>query len=248
MKSIMWFSKIWICVFTLFLTVPAQDDFDALFGTEDADLFFDTDTVTSDETSGNDLDFLMDGESSESTDDLFLFPEELVDTPEETVVKTEETGIETGNDAAPGKKDKRSFIVSIGAVSPTLVSVDLMTWNSSVDFRMSARLPILLFKKIHAGVDISTFRFENSLPQGGDYSGVAAFLSFERHFRPGIFSVGTGIIRDAPGFYLEQCYGLTRGRRFPVQAGARVIFTSDILGNGWGNWLELGIRVGFVVF
>lgn len=232
-----------MCFMIFFTMLPAQDDFDALFGVEEEDPLFSEDTLTAGEEPVDDLDLFLGGETMESADDLFLFPEEGVDKPSEQPVETvpaQSKQIQTG--------EKRSFIVSVGAVSPTLVSVELMTWNSSVDFRMSARLPILLFKKVHAGVDISTFRFENSLPQGRLYSGVAAFLSFERPFHPGMLGVGAGIIRDAPGFYLEQSYGLTKGKRFPIQAGARMIFTSDILGNGWGNWLELGLRMGFKVF
>jgi hypothetical protein len=246
MKKAMWFFRIFLCFVIFFANLAAQDDFDALFGIEDEDSLFREDTTTAGEEPVDDLDLFLEGETVESADDLFLFPEEVVDKPSEQTKQPAEAVPAQGKQIQTG--EKRSFIVSIGAVSPTLVSVDLMTWNSSVDFRMSARLPILLFKKVHAGVDISTFRFENSLPQGGLYSGVAAFLSFERPFHPGMFGVGAGIIRDAPGFYLEQSYGLTKVKRFPIQAGARVIFTSDILGNGWGNWLELGLRMGFRVF
>ncbi|MDK2976677.1 MAG: hypothetical protein PWP06_1152 [Candidatus Marinimicrobia bacterium] len=242
----MWFFRIFLC-FVIFVTMlQAQDDFDALFGIEEEDLLFSEDTTTAGEEPVDDLDLLLQGETVESADDLFLFPDEVVDKPLEQTEQPVEAVPAQSKEIQTG--EKRSFIVSVGAVSPTLASVDLMTWNSSVDFRMSTRLPILLFKKVHAGVDISTFRFENSLPQGGLYSGVAAFLSFERPFHPGMLGVGAGIIKDAPGFYLEQSYGLTKGKRFPIQAGARVIFTSDILGNGWGNWLELGFRMGFRVF
>jgi len=242
----MLFFGIFTCFLFFYATVFAQDDFDALFGIEEEDPFLMEDTLTTGDEPVDELDLFLEGETVESVDDLFLFPEEVVDEPSELSEKTKASA--PAQNIGTQTEEKRSFIVSVGVVSPTLVSVDLMTWNSSVDFRMSTRLPILLFKKIHAGVDISTFRFENSLPRGGLYSGVAAFLSLERPFHPGLFSVGAGIVKDAPGFYLEQSYGLIKGKRFPVQAGARMIFTSDILGNGWGNWLELGIRMGFVVF
>lgn len=225
----------------------AQDDFDDLFDlTEDESIQSTTESQPVD-----DFNLWDDETSGDTVDDLFLFPEEILEVSPDTVT-------DSGSDLAlippPGEKPvmkaetEKSFVVAVGIASPTLASVDLMTWNSMMDIRMSARFPLVIFKRFHVGADISSFRFENAMPEGGLYSGIAAFLCLERELNPGLVSGGAGIVGKAPGFFLQQSYGIVLARRFPVRLNARVLFTSDINGKGWGNWLELGLSGGFVVF
>lgn len=110
-----------MCFVIFFTMLPAQDDFDAFFGVEEEDPLFSADTLTAGEEPVDDLNLFLGGETMESADDLFLFPEEGVDKPSEQPVETvpaQSKQIQTG--------EKRSFIVSVGAVSPTLVSVELI--------------------------------------------------------------------------------------------------------------------------
>jgi|GEM_PF-1707923 len=232
----------------IFLTLLiAQDDFDDLFGlTEDESI-----QGTSESQPADELNLWDDEGSGDTEDDLFLFPEETLETSPDTV---EESVSDISLIPPPAEKPvsesavEKSFVVAIGIASPTLASVDLMTWNSTMDIRMSARFPLVIFKRYHVGADLSSFRFENALPQGGLYSGIAAFVTLERQFNPGLFSGGAGIVGKAPGLYLQQSYGFVLAKRFPIRLNARVLFTSDIDGKGWGNWLELGLSGGFIVF
>ncbi len=232
----------------IFITLlNAQDNFDDLFGLSEEDSI----QETTDSQPVDEFNLWDDEGSGEAVDDLFLFPEEILETSPDTMVDTEADLVQI---PAPGEKPsikpetEKSFVVAVGIASPTLASVDLMTWNSMMDIRMSARFPLVILNRFHVGADISSFRFENALPQGGLYSGIAAFISLEKEFSPGLVSGGAGIVGKAPGFYLQQSYGITLAKRFPVRLNARVLFTSDIDGKGWGNWLELGLSGGFIVF
>ena len=232
----------------IFITlINAQDDFDDLFGFTD-----DESTQGTEDSKVVDNFNLWDDEGNDdAVDDLFLFPEEILETSPDTIADSVSDPVLI---PPPGEKPvikaetEKSFVVAVGIASPTLASVDLMTWNSKMDIRMSARFPLVIFKRLHVGADISSFRFENAMPEGGLYSGIAAFVSLEREFNPGLVSGGAGIVGKAPGLFLQQSYGIILAKRFPIRLNARVLFTSDIDGKGWGNWLELGLSSGFIVF
>jgi hypothetical protein len=145
----------------------------------------------------------------------------------------------------------RQLLIKLSVASPAYVSTDLMTWNSTVDFRGSAEFPAVIFGTV-PGIDISTFKFENALPLGGVYSGISVFGTLSRPLFPGKLTGGLGLVGISPGGFLQQSYDFTFAERFAVSVDFRLTFTSNMMGDdeierGFNSWFDLGISPGVIL-
>lgn len=138
------------------------------------------------------------------------------------------------------------YTVSFTGASPGFVNKSLITYNSAVDYRVSAEFPMLL--KIgrvpfRLGIEIGRFGFENYLPVGGTYKGssIIGFLSFPAG--PGQVRLGAGTIGGATGIVAENSYGFSMGNVLELRVGIRsttAMNVEDSKGNtiGTASWMD----------
>ena len=144
------------------------------------------------------------------------------------------------------KEIPRNLTLSLTIASPTYVSTDLMTWNSTVDFRFSTEFPLVMFGLI-PGFSISDFSFENALPVGGIFEGVALFGTVSRPLFPGKISLGAGIVGSVPGMFIQQAYEFSLWDRVLFAADFRLTWASSMNDGDAVSWFDIGFSPGVIL-
>lgn len=183
------------------------------------------------------------GQEDEEFEDIFgdegsLFPEEESDAPAEgdVVIKMLEK-----------REVPRNLSLYLTVASPTYVSQDLMTWNSDVDLRFSTEFPLVIGGLV-PGFCISDFTFENALPVGGIFEGVAIFGTLSRPLFPGKLTVGGGMIGEEAGAFAQQSYEFTLWGRMLISADFRLTYVNAFNGGDPVTWFDLGISPGMIIY
>ncbi|NOZ04411.1 MAG: hypothetical protein GXO92_07405 [FCB group bacterium] len=178
--------------------------------------------------------------------------EDLYDYGDESYVDEESADELTDTELADLAK-RMGFTISFSGASPGFVNHSLMTYNSSVDYRVDVELPLLLQirrVRFRFGAEIGTFSFKNYLPVGGEYSGLimAGILTFPAG--PGQVKLGGGIIGNRFGFIAENSYGFALGNTLEIRVGIRSTTVSNVKDTknndlGTVSWMDGLITLGF---
>jgi len=120
--------------------------------------------------------------------------------------------------------ESKGFTVSLTGASPGYVNQTIMTYNSTVDYRVSLEFPLLLqisVLKFRVGFEFATYSFSNGLPEGGEITNntFSGFLSFPAG--PGQVKVGAGTGGGFLGYFAETSYGFALGNKVELRAGIR---------------------------
>ena len=130
--------------------------------------------------------------------------------------------------------------------SPQYVADKLNTWHSSMDYSLTIELPFHYDAdpvNISFLIDISSFKFENSFPAGGDFTGIS-FMPMVRAEAGGFEAeIGAGMYSPSFGLMTGLGYALQYQSLF-ISAGYRWnwAYQIDPIGSSW--WLEPRITMG----
>lgn len=234
------------------------DEFD--LGGDDFSFDFDEEGSTDSVATESD-DFFGDGDAAE---------EEL--TEEDTAAVEDEWGFdddsEAGDSTGLGYSEeeypdhplnfRKSFQGSIfdGAgltvsfSSPQYVADKLNTWYSEMDYSVAIELPFHIDAApvdVSFSIDIASFKFENSFPSGGTFTGVS--------YMPAVRAEAYGLGVEAGAGMYSSSFGIMAGLGYALQfqsiyfsAGYRWNWASKIdpIGSGW--WLEPRITTGIILW
>lgn len=119
---------------------------------------------------------------------------------------------------------RQGYTLTVMGASPGYVNHTLMTYNSSVDFKVGMEMPMLMQVgplRFRFGGEVGTFSFENYLPVGGKYSGLLAMGILSFPAGPGQVKLGAGMVGGNVGFTAESSYGLALGNAVEIRFGVR---------------------------
>jgi len=93
--------------------------------------------------------------------------------------------------------------------------------------------------------EVSTFSFENTYPQGGDFAGLAYILQASAIGDQSSAALGFGFWDSEMGSMLELGYRFRPTKNTFLRVGTRGVLITDIefIGSAW--WAELRLSVGF---
>jgi len=151
---------------------------------------------------------------------------------------------------APGLLNKgilHGSHLAINAASPFAVATPLKTWYSFIDASLTMKLPIELDVEtipLFLLFEISSFNFENSLPEGGSFSGLAYIMQTSAIGDHAGATLGFGFWDASLGSMLELNYRLRPTTNTFFRLGTRGVLVTNIapLGPTW--WLELRLSLG----
>ncbi|MEE9166396.1 MAG: hypothetical protein V3U24_02885 [Candidatus Neomarinimicrobiota bacterium] len=192
-------------------------------------------------------DFL--GEEDEFLEEEFLEPDEYLLGAEE-----EEEPPQTGVDLADEAR-REGFSIQVSAASTGYVNHTLSTWNSLIDFRGSVDFPFLMQIgpiKFRLGAEVTTFSFENSLPVGGEFSGIGFLGLVTFPAGPSSVQVGAGVMGSSPAYVVAQSFGFSLANLADVRIGVRSTnafgLPEDMNATGArASWLDGFITVGYTL-
>ncbi|NQV14684.1 hypothetical protein HQ531_04435 [bacterium] len=136
--------------------------------------------------------------------------------------------------------------LTLSLYSPQYVADKMDTWYSFMDFSLTIELPWHYeFKPINVGflVDISSFKFENSFPAGGTFSGASLIPMVRAEAFGAEVEAGMGLYYPTFGIMTGLGYSYQFHSLF-VSAGYRWnwVYKIDPIGSGW--WMEPRITTG----
>lgn len=135
---------------------------------------------------------------------------------------------------------RQGYTLTVMGTSPGFVNHSLMTYNSSVDFKVGVEMPMLMQVgplRFRFGGELGTFSFENYLPVGGKFSGFLAMGILSFPAGPGQVKLGAGLVGNTFGFTAETSYGLALGNAVEIRFGVR---STSALGVKDNNNADLG--------
>lgn len=211
--------------------VAAQEE--GIFWGEE-DTLFQEDTLFGEEDFFGEGDQLFEGEEGVFDEGFFdegleggeALPEETDYFLGEEAAKEEQTGVALAQEAI-----RRGFTVQVSAASPGYVNHTLQSWNSFLDFRVAVDLPFLMQVgpvKFRLGAEVTTFRFENYLPVGGEFGGVGFLGMVTFPAGPSSVQLGAGMMGSVPAFVVAQSFGLSVANLIDVRVGVRSTTTFSV--------------------
>lgn len=171
-----------------------------------------------------------------------------VSASETTVEKVEKSGRVTG--PAPGLM-KKSILhgshLAFSASSPFAVAEQMSSWYSYIDMGVIFKLPYEIYVEslpLFLLVEVSTFNFENSYPEGGTFSGLSYIMQASIIGDNSGAAIGFGFWDGIMGSMLELNYRLrpTTNTFFRVGTRGVLITNVELLGASW--WAELRLSMG----
>tara|TARA_B100000315_G_scaffold220351_1_gene222984 strand:+ start:431 stop:1270 length:840 start_codon:yes stop_codon:yes gene_type:complete len=187
-----------------------------------------------------------DEEYSEDEDEYYEEDEYLYGGEEEY----ELTDVEFAEEAK-----KRGYTIHFTAASPGYVDHTLLKWNSNVDYRFGIDFPLLLEMgplKIRFGIEIATFKFENSQPVGGEFSGTGGLGMIRLPAGPSNIHFGLGLLGETSVYTIGQSFGFSMGNVLDVRFGIRSTTAMTIPNTHFENeknarWLDGFVTFGFTI-
>ena len=138
--------------------------------------------------------------------------------------------------------------LSFNMSSPYVVSGQLESWYSYIDAGMAVKLPYEVYVEsipLYFLFEVSTFSFENTYPQGGDFAGLAYILQASAIGDQSSAALGFGFWDSEIGSMLELGYRFRPTKNTFLRVGTRGVLITDIefIGSAW--WAELRLSMGF---
>jgi len=213
------------------------------------------------ETTGDTLNVYGDGEngSSNADYDYDALVKELYGSEEKEIEKPAKESSETKKGGkrnqekgpAPGMfKNSRlnGAYLSFNVSSPYAVSGQLESWYSYIDAGVAVKLPYEVYVEsipLYFLFEVSTFSFENTYPQGGNFAGMSYIMQAAAIGDQSSAAVGFGFWDSEMGSMLELGYRFRPTRNTFLRVGTRGVLITDIelIGSAW--WAELRFSMGF---
>lgn len=138
--------------------------------------------------------------------------------------------------------------LSLNMASPYTVSGQLESWYSYIDAGIAVKLPYEVYVEsipLYFLFEVSTFSFENTYPQGGDFAGLAYILQASAIGDQSSAALGFGFWDSEMGSMLELGYRFRPTKNTFLRVGTRGVLITDIefIGSAW--WAELRLSMGF---
>ena len=200
-----------------------------------------------------------DGQDGSSDADYDALIKELYGSEADRDAVAEEKPAETKKDEkrgatrgpAPGMfKNSRlnGSYLSFNMSTPYAVSGQLESWYSYIDAGMAVKLPYEVYVEsipLYFLFEVSTFSFENTYPQGGDFAGLAYILQASAIGDQSSAALGFGFWDSEIGSMLELGYRFRPTKNTFLRVGTRGVLITDIefIGSAW--WAELRLSMGF---
>lgn len=130
--------------------------------------------------------------------------------------------------------------------SPYRVADPLETWYSTVDFSLNMDLPWHLAYDpvdVSFGLELSSFKFENSFPAGGTFTGVSVLPMVRAKAYGAEIEAGTGLFSSSFGMRFGLGYTFQFHSLF-TSFGYRWNWAANIEPVGAGWWLEPRFTIG----
>lgn len=208
-----------------------SDDF---FGDiEDEEVEGSADTTATDDVWGLGDDSDFDNIFAEDSTEGAIVEEELPDHPLDFRKKFQGTMMENTG-------------LTVSLYSPQYVADKMETWYSFMDLSLTVELPwhyVVEPANISFLVDISSFKFENSFPAGGTFSGASLMPMVRAEAFGAEVEAGLGMYFPTFGMMMGLGYSYQYHSLF-VSAGYRWnwVYKIDPIGSGW--WMEPRITTG----
>ena len=249
------FAKVILAAFILWfvpgMTYSQQEEDEGIFWGEEEEF----EGFEEDEFLLEDEEFFEEDEEFFEEDEEFLEEEEFLEDEEfflgeEEAEEEEQTSVEFAEEAR-----REGFTIQVSAASPGYVNHALMTWNSSVDFRASVDLPMLLQigpVKFRLGAEVTTFRFKNHLPIRGEFGGVGFLGMVMFPAGPSNVQIGAGVMGSTPAFVAAQSFGMSVANLFDVRIGVRSTTTFGVpeelkASGARAAWMDGFVAVGYTL-
>ena len=157
----------------------------------------------------------------------------------------------TSSGPAPGlfKTTSRlhGYHLAINGVSPFATSEQFYSWYSYIDVGVSIKLPYEVYVEsipLYFVFEISSFNFENSYPEGGNFSGLSYIFQATAIGDQSGAAVGFGFWEAEMGSMLELNYRFRPTKNTFLRFGTRGVLITNIEEMGAVWWAELRISTG----
>ena len=201
---------------------------------------------------GEDEEFFDEGE--ESFDDEFGAEEEFGDDLDEFLEEDEFLDEESDEEGFEDEEDfEAGWDVNVSVASTAFANSTLATWNSFVDLRAGVNTPFFFELGsivMRLGAEISTFKFDNYMPEGGKYSGVGVFGIISIPSGNSQLQVGLGLVGTSPAVTIGQSFGVRLNDQMELRFGFRSTtgLTVPTQLTNYGSttgWLDGGISINY---
>ncbi len=137
--------------------------------------------------------------------------------------------------------------LAFNASSPFVVASQMQSWYSYIDMGMIYKFPYEIYVEslpLFILLEISTFSFENSYPEGGVFSGISYIMQASIIGENSGAAIGFGSWDGVMGSMLELNYRLRPTTNSFFRVGTRGVLITDVelLGATW--WAELRLSMG----
>ncbi|MCF7825842.1 MAG: hypothetical protein K9N29_04265 [Candidatus Marinimicrobia bacterium] len=137
---------------------------------------------------------------------------------------------------------------SLNMSSPFAVSGPLESWFSYIDAGAAIKFPYEIYVEsipLFFLLEVSSFSFENTFPQGGTFAGIAYIIQASAIGDQSSAAVGFGVWDSNMGSMLELGYRFRPTQNTFIRVGTRGVLITDIdlIGSAW--WAELRLSMGF---
>lgn len=140
------------------------------------------------------------------------------------------------------------IVLEASVASPYWVSKNLTTWYSSIDWRLSFTTPFYYYwgpVMIGFTLEVSSFDFENTFPEGGRFHGQAALGYFTGYWRGLNMELGGGSFTNTAGLVGGLSGKIIEGDHLYLSGGVRGVIIHDIQTIGLSQWAEGRLTVGY---
>ena len=247
-KKLSWFLSFFILL--MFAASPAiaqeetgEDEYyeedEGIFWGEEDSLEYDEDEYYEDDEYYEEDEYYEDDEYYEEDEYLYGGEEEYDLTDEEFVEEAQ----------------KRGYTIHFTVASPGYVDHTLLKWNSFIDYRIGVDFPLLLEigpLKMRFGLEIATFKFENSQPVGGKFSGTGGLGMISVPAGPSNIYFGLGLLGKTFVYTIGQSFGFSIRNVMDIRFGIRSTTAMTVPntlfeGEKKARWLDGFVTFGFTI-
>lgn len=140
--------------------------------------------------------------------------------------------------------------IEISAVSPFWVPRKMKTWYSFMDWRVGVQMPFslqlpLYGMRVTASVEIASFNFENTFPQGGQFDGISVLAYGRLLYQQFCVDAGFGLFGNTGGVLLGAMYRYPLSSNLYLGAGGRSVWVNQIEPLGSSGWADVQLLAGY---
>jgi hypothetical protein len=138
--------------------------------------------------------------------------------------------------------------LAFNASSPFLVADPLMSWYSFIDAGVTIKLPFEVYVEsipLYLLFEVSTFSFENSYPEGGQFKGLAYIMQASTIGDNSGAAMGFGLWHGIMGSMLELNYRFRPTNNTFFRLGTRGVLVTEVYPLDAAWWIELRLSTGF---